>query len=141
MYLLEPKGGRGGRSLGLFYCLLLCAGAPANVDLARILANTAFAYFLKGKTDFLSGVSPLTFDLAHSGWYDLVFTVPVHQKIGAELFFASYFMYVMIHRLYRILLYTGNYRRSILNVPQNSNALYTANEGPVRPRSFIAGNT
>jgi hypothetical protein len=59
----------------------LTAGTPANVDVARILVNTAFAYFLKGKTDFLSGVSPLTFDLAHCSWYDLVFTVPVDQKM------------------------------------------------------------
>ncbi len=77
---MKPKGGRGGRSLGLFYCLILSAGAPANVDVARILVNTAFAYFLKDKTDFLSGVSALTFDLAHCSWYDLVFTVPVHAQ-------------------------------------------------------------
>jgi hypothetical protein len=42
----------------------------------------------------LSGVSPLTFDLAHCSRYDLVFAVPVHQKIfnmSRNLVFASYF--------------------------------------------------
>jgi hypothetical protein len=73
MYLLEPKGGGGGRSVGLLYCLSLSAWYFMNYDtVTNRVDHLAVAYLLEAKEGGGGRRVGLFYCLLLSAWYFMI---------------------------------------------------------------------